>query len=222
MLQGELQSLSSIEHKDMLDVVATFDESTLPVLHSQTPLLPGDRSPDLTHFPSDAFDKDNQQVDTSKQTSWTLEIDQVHVYEFAETQLINAWAPYMLCSGLKELMSRGDYRARFILNVTSMEGKFNRAFKSSKHSHTNMSKAALNMLTLTCGSYFARSNIFMNCVDTGWVSEMNPCQLYKAERTTPLDEIDGAMRVLDPVMMGVRHNVYFHSKFLKDYKETSW
>jgi NAD(P)-dependent dehydrogenase (short-subunit alcohol dehydrogenase family) len=114
------------------------------------------------------------------------------------------------------------YEARFIVNVTSMEGKFNRHFKSSKHSHTNMSKASLNMLTLTCGSYFAKSRVFMTCVDTGWVSEMKPSECLKTKRTVPLDELDGAMRVIDPIIRGINEREYIHSKFLKDYKETSW
>ena len=92
-------------------------------------------------LPYNILDKDNQQVDLNPMTSWTLEIDQVELLEFAETQIINAWAPYMLCAGLKKLMThdKEPYEARFIVNVTSMEGKFNRHFKSSKHSHTNMS-----------------------------------------------------------------------------------
>ena len=192
------------------------------VCQSQFRLLPSDFESESDIYPRNVLDKDQQQVDLSQSTSWTAEIDQIHIQEFAETQVINAWAPYMLCAGLRRLMCSGDYAARFIVNVTSMEGKFSRLFKSSAHSHTNMSKAALNMLTRTCGSYFADSRVYMTCVDTGWVSEMNPTYVYSGERTVPLDEVDGAMRVLDPLLKGINEKVYSHSKFFKDYQETSW
>jgi len=194
----------------------------MSVLQSQLPLTHADFEPNL--LPDNVLDKDEQQVDLSTSTSWCLEMDQVEMFEFAETQVINAWAPYMLCAGLKRLMTLDNEHdaGRFIVNVSSMEGKFNRIFKSTTHSHTNMAKAALNMLTLTCGPYFANERIYMTCVDTGWVSEMNPGEWLDTKRTVPLDELDGAMRVLDPIIRGVNKRKFMHSVFLKDYKQTSW
>jgi NAD(P)-dependent dehydrogenase (short-subunit alcohol dehydrogenase family) len=203
--------------------IATMNgEVSLTVIQAQIPVLSDDLKPDMTKFPINVLDKDQQQVDLSEKNSWKLEIDEINMFEFAETQLINAWTPFFLCSKLKKLMSKGDYESRFIVNVSSMEGKYNRRYKSSQHSHTNMSKASLNMLTRTCGSDFSKSNIYMTSVDTGWVSEMNPFHLYRSDRTVPLDEIDGAMRVLDPIIQGLIKKIYLHSVFLKDYKETSW
>lgn len=111
-----------------------------------------------------------------------------------------------------------------------MEGKFYR-HKMPTHPHTNMAKAALNMMTRTCASNLAvQDNIYMNSVDTGWINDENPLDI--ANRTaeahdfqTPLDEVDAAARILDPIFVGVKlppdHTPVF-GKFLKDYHETEW
>ena len=119
-------------------------------------------------------------------------------------------------------MSRNIDDSKFIVNVASMEGKFDYHNKTTRHPHTNMSKAGLNMLTRTCGSFLAQSGIYMNSADTGWVSEMVQTQLFKKDRTVPLDEIDGAMRVLDPIIMGINEGKLVHSLFLKDYTSSTW
>jgi NAD(P)-dependent dehydrogenase (short-subunit alcohol dehydrogenase family) len=92
---------------------------------------------------------------------------------------------------------------RFIVNVSSMEGKFYRR-KLATHPHTNMAKAALNMLTRTSASEYQKYSIYMTAVDTGWINDENPIE--RAARTaethnfaTPLDEIDAAARILDPI-----------------------
>lgn len=54
---------------------------------------------------------------------------------------------------------------RFIINVSAMEGKFNRS-KTPNHPQTNMAKAALNMMTRTSAQDYAEDLIFMNCADT--------------------------------------------------------
>ena len=120
-------------------------------------------------------------------------------------------------------MERSPDSPRFIVNVSAMEGQFYKRFKNSTHPHTNMAKAALNMMTRSCGSYYALSQIYMNAADTGWVTDENPNAFVKqSEVTVPLDEVDGAMRVLDCVFIGYNHGLLFHSRFFKDYKETYW
>ena len=136
--------------------------------------------------------------------------------EFAEVQIINSWAPYLLCQYLKPFLEKNLSDFKYIINVSSMEGRFNK-FKNSFHPHTNMAKASLDMLTRTCGNDFAKSKIFMNSVDTGWVTEMLPLEFSK-KRTVPLDEIDGAMRVLDPIFNGFNKKQNIHSMFYKDYQ----
>ena len=119
-----------------------------------------------------------------------------------------------------------DARGRYVVNVSAMEGKFYR-HKGPQHPHTNMAKAALNMMTRTCAADLALKRIYMTSVDTGWINDENP--LETAQRTavrhnfqTPIDEIDAAARVLDPIMVGINEHRYIHGKFLKDYQETEW
>jgi NAD(P)-dependent dehydrogenase (short-subunit alcohol dehydrogenase family) len=121
-----------------------------------------------------------------------------------EVYVINACAPFIFCSQLKPLMEKSPDRPRFIVNVSAMEGQFYKRFKNSTHPHTNMAKAALNMMTRSAGCFYALSDIYMNAADTGWVTDENPIKLNKSRdiMTVPLDEIDGAMRVLDCVFMG--------------------
>ena len=203
-------------------------ELSLSAYQSQIRILPSDFSPNLDDFPKNTIDKDGQQVDLTYKSSWNLEVDEINVFEFAETQIINTWSPFILCSKLKDLFLRGRAEssssptyAKYIINVSSMEGKFMRSYKSSKHVHTNMSKAGLNMLS-RCSSYYANLGIYMNSVDTGWVTEMHPGHIYSENRTVPLDEIDGAMRVLDPIIKGINKNIYLSSIFFKNYCKSEW
>jgi NAD(P)-dependent dehydrogenase (short-subunit alcohol dehydrogenase family) len=119
-----------------------------------------------------------------------------------------------------------DRPARFIVNVSAMEGKFYR-FKTAQHPHTNMAKAALNMMTRTSSDDLSKKRIYMNSVDTGWINDENPLEraAATAEKNnfqTPIDEIDAAARCLDPVFDGIATGKCVHGKFLKDYHETEW
>lgn len=160
-------------------------------------------------------------------------MDQVSTPEMMECMFVNAIAPFVLSSRLKPLMeypvddpTRPD---RYIINVSAMEGKFYR-YKTPNHPHTNMAKAALNMFTRTSAEDLARnSRIFTNSVDTGWINDENP--LEKASEIaktnlfqTPIDEIDAAARILDPVFVGINgeKSAKDYGKFFKDYKETEW
>ena len=127
---------------------------------------------------------------------------------------------------LKPLLELSNFSDRYIVNVSAMEGKFYR-FKGPEHPHTNMAKAALNMMTRTSAQDFVKSRIFMNSVDTGWINDENPLEKAAAlaqnyDFQTPLDEIDAAARVLDPIMMGVKTGNPVWGKFLKDFEETEW
>ena len=163
--------------------------------------------------------------------SWNFELDEIPLEEFIEVQIINAWTPYYLCAKLKPLMMKSPFPDKYIVNVTAVEGIFNH-FKRSTHVHTNMAKAALNMLTRTCGKYLEKCRIYMTCVDTGWVSHMNEMNKIidneekdKSEyemATVPLDELDGAMRVLHPIIEGIKNKKYFSGILLKDYVKSKW
>jgi len=169
-------------------------------------------------------DVNNEVVDVRSKNSWVRELDEVSLPEFMECYVINASAPFVLSSKLKPLMHATHLRYGvpcFIVNVSAMEGQFYKHFKNSTHPHTNMAKAALNMMTRTCGCYFQQFGIYMNAADTGWVTDENP-RSFEKDTTVPIDEVDGAMRVLDHVFMGYNEGLLVHSRFFKDYKETYW
>lgn len=178
-------------------------------------------------FPEGQLDVDLQQVDLRTTNSWRLKIDEVQTPEVLEVQLVNAIAPFILCSKLTPLMKRDFTGQKHIVNVTAMEGKFHRFKKEDRHPHTNMAKAALNMMTHTAAGGLAKYGIFMNAVDTGWVTDEDPVQLAESKRSVhdfqpPLDIVDGAARVCDPFFHGIQTGQHWCGKFLKDYFPIDW
>jgi len=178
-------------------------------------------------FPAGRMDADLQQVDLRLQNTWRMALADVPTAEMVEVQLVNAVAPFILCARLKGLMTRQPGRDKHIVNVSAMEGIFSRGTKTDKHPHTNMAKAALNMMTLTASRDYVKDGIHMNAVDTGWVTDEDPAIHADRKREEldfqpPLDIVDGAARILDPVFTGLLTGEHVHGKFLKDYKPSSW
>jgi NAD(P)-dependent dehydrogenase (short-subunit alcohol dehydrogenase family) len=179
------------------------------------------------HFPQGRLDADLQQVDLRSVNSWRLRLAEVATAEMLEVHLVNAVAPFILCSKLKPLMLKDRREAGHIVNVSAMEGSFSRGTKTDKHPHTNMAKAALNMLTLTSARDYAKSGIYMNAVDTGWVTDEDPAvhaarKIQERDFSPPLDIVDGAARVVDPVFEAIRTGEFPSGMFFKDYKPTRW
>ncbi|MCX5668762.1 MAG: SDR family oxidoreductase [Candidatus Omnitrophica bacterium] len=194
--------------------------SQIPYTHDHT--LPAQEV-----FPQGKLDADLQQVDLRQTNSWRLCLGQIPTAEMIEIQLVNAIAPFVLCNKLSLLMKRQNTGQKHIVNVSAMEGKFSRYIKTERHPHTNMAKAALNMLTHTSASDLVKSGIFMNSVDTGWVTDEDPAALSmrKQERhdfQPPLDIVDGAARVCDPFFDGIITGKHWCGKFLKDYFPVAW
>lgn len=178
-------------------------------------------------FPEGKLDADLQQVDLRKTNSWRLTLGEVETTEMLEVQLVNSIAPFVLCNRLSQLMKKQATGEKHIINVSAMEGKFHRFKKEDRHPHTNMAKAALNMLTHTAADGLAKEGIFINAVDTGWVTDEDPAELAKRKREIhdfqpPLDIVDGAARVLDPLLDGINSGKHWSGKFLKDYKPIDW
>ena len=178
-------------------------------------------------LPTDALEDNEERADSRDTNSWLLKLDEVSAPEMLEVQLVNSVAPFLLNSRLKSALLRSPFARRFIVNVSAMEGQFRR-HKTIYHPHTNMAKAALNMMTRTSGDDYARDRIYMTSVDTGWVTDENPT--LKRERKqeedgffAPLDIIDGMARIYHPIAEGVNDEKDpYYGVFLKDYAPCHW
>ena len=157
--------------------------------------------------------------------SWTRRIDEVDALEMLEVQLCNMSAPFILVSRLRAAMAASPARRKYIVNVSAMEGVFSRSYKGPGHPHTNMAKAALNMLTRTSAGEMLADGILMTAVDTGWITDERPhftkVRLADEGFHAPLDLVDGAARVYDPIVQG-EAGFDLYGCFLKDFERSDW
>eukprot|EP01127_Copromyxa_protea_P009115 TRINITY_DN2123_c0_g1_i1.p1 TRINITY_DN2123_c0_g1~~TRINITY_DN2123_c0_g1_i1.p1 ORF type:complete len:379 (-),score=82.68 TRINITY_DN2123_c0_g1_i1:30-1166(-) len=230
-LMLDVPTTESLEHeKNLVPIVpqlgalATTAANISPADLTQIPLIDEDVNYNPAEFPNKQLDCDGQQVDLRTENTWSKKLDEVSTVEAAEVHLVNALAPFIINSKLKPLMLKsGD--PGYIINVSSMEGKFSRN-KQTTHPHTNMAKAAMNMMTRTSSRDFAEDHIYMNSIDTGWITYENPLELTARKQQLglepPIDEIDGAARILDPIFVAENTKEYAWGLFFKDYLPSKW
>lgn len=158
--------------------------------------------------------------------SWVAKPEDISLYEFLEVQVINSTAPFMLCTRLKKNLMSSDNLNKFIINVSSLEGSFSEKRKSSKHIHTNMAKASLNMLTKSLAKDYAKERIFIYSVDPGWVSNQFPKKwngICDESFKAPLTFEDAASRICNPVFRYKKALKLDNIGVLfKDYKKEEW
>ncbi|MFI9051452.1 SDR family NAD(P)-dependent oxidoreductase [Streptomyces sp. NPDC053427] len=224
--------LTDRQHADVLGVMPPRQPAPVPIPVPVTrpaavaaaapvpaPVATPDRTPEL------AVDEAGLLPDTAPVNSWRVRIGDLDPAELLETQLVNALAPTLLCDRLLPLLLASPHPRRYVVNVSAVEGRFAVHKKTGRHPHTNMAKAALNMLTRTSGPELAAHGIHMCSVDTGWITDENPLPIKersaKAGFRTPLDIVDGAARVYDPIVRGEAGGPV-SGVFLKDYREADW
>ena len=173
----------------------------------------------------DRSDVEGLPLDLRATNSWTQALDEVDPAEALETHAINALAPLLLTQRLLPAVRRSEAPDKHLVFVSAVEGQFSYGSKTPRHPHTNMAKAALNMLVRTSAADLARARIYAVAVDTGWITDENPQLRRDRARAQgfcpPLDVLDGAARVYDPVVRGARGEPVF-GVFLKDYRPADW
>ncbi|QTG80106.1 SDR family oxidoreductase [Arthrobacter crystallopoietes] len=208
-LAGSVSSHPVLAADEITALALTARSATPDRISNGTAIDAGGLVPDITHI-----------------NSWTQVVDQVDPLEMLEVQLCNVTAPFLLVSRLRPAMAASSARRKYIVNVSAMEGQFSRRYKGPGHPHTNMAKASLNMLTRTSAEeMFTEDGILMTAVDTGWITDERPhhtkMRLADEGFHAPLDLVDGAARVYDPVVQG-EEGVDLYGCFLKDYKPSPW
>lgn len=158
--------------------------------------------------------------ETETDNSWVRKPEQISVREMLEVQLINVTAPFLLTNGLRRIMSCDNMVNKFVINVSSVEGRFNTKQKLARHVHTNMAKASLNMMTHSLASDCSKDKIFIYSCDPGWVSNQFPPGYEISRNFKPyLTHDDGAARVLYPITKNLtEEKISDFGAFYKDYR----
>jgi NAD(P)-dependent dehydrogenase (short-subunit alcohol dehydrogenase family) len=213
-----------------LDILVNLAAQTVrPPASSYEALLAGENTTELTtgqvSLPEGTVDVAGLLPDPSTDNSWTRLVHEIDPVELLEVQLINVTAPFLLIGRLRPLLVRSPRPRRYVVNVSAAEGQFGRVYKGAEHPHTNMAKAALNMLTLTSAAELAAAGVFLTSVDPGWFSDQQPDPDRRRRAAAgfqpPLDVVDAAARVYDPIVRGEAGDPLYGC-LLKDYRVAPW
>ena len=209
-----------------LEYFGSAGASPAAVLTAATPVLTPQQITEMALTArSVAIDAGGLVPDTAPTNSWSDRVHEVDPLELLEVQLCNVTAPFVLVSRLRTAMVRSPFARRYVVNVSAMEGIFSRGYKGAGHPHTNMAKASLNMLTRTSADDMFADGILMTSVDTGWITDErpHPTKMRLAEEGfhAPLDLVDGAARVYDPIIRG-EQGEDLYGCFLKDFAPVAW
>jgi len=208
------------ENELLLNKPHNLLENITPLAFNQEYLLPAAIETEI------ATNRFGQPIDIRDKNSWNSTLSEIGLEELLEVNLINHISPYRIISGLQTLMLKSLHKDRFIINVTSTEGQFSYLNKTIYHPHTNMTKAALNMLTKTSAHEFIKDSIYMTAVDVGWVStganEAKREKQFKDLKIPPLDPLDGAMRIIHPIEEVLQGDTSLYGVLLKNYEMVNW
>ncbi|MCE1178032.1 MAG: SDR family NAD(P)-dependent oxidoreductase [Micrococcales bacterium] len=226
-LVGTLQQ-HAVAHGEEGDVEHAIDLTASAAAMTALALRAGNASLEA-HLAGTAVDAGGLLPDLQRSNSWKHKVEEVDPLELLEVQMCNSVAPFLLVSRLRPSMRaavQAGARRAYVVNVSAMEGQFSRRYKGPGHPHTNMAKAALNMLTRTsAGEMFETDRILMTAVDTGWITDERPhdekLRIAAEGWHAPLDLVDGAARVYDPIVRGeAGEDIY--GCFVKDFEPSPW
>ncbi|WP_018352831.1 SDR family oxidoreductase [Longispora albida] len=220
---GELPEMVHLS-RGQAELASGHEHAFTPAMLTELALTARSTSPERMAALT-AIDAGGLVPDLASVNSWTQRVHEVDPVELLEVQLCNQTAPFILVSMLRPSMAASQSRRKYVVNVSAMEGQFSRAYKGPGHPHTNMAKAALNMLTRTSAEEMLTDGILMTAVDTGWITDERPhpekMRLHAEGFKAPLDLVDGAARVYDPIVRGeAGEDIY--GVFLKDYAPSPW
>ncbi|PVG84214.1 short-chain dehydrogenase [Nocardioides gansuensis] len=232
VIAGALADVAVAHHEgeSAEHALAVHNAATLTALSLSRQALKAGSASLEAHVAGTAVDAGGLLPDVQTNNSWTQTVGEVDPLELLEVQLCNSIAPFLLVSRLRPALAEAARRApskrAYVVNVSAMEGQFSRRYKGAGHPHTNMAKAALNMLTRTsAGEMFETDGILMTAVDTGWITDERPHQeklrIAAEGWHAPLDLVDGAARVYDPIVRGEAGDDLFGC-FVKDYEPSPW
>ena len=226
----QLIGLPSHSCNHSIDVLRNISIDS-PIFSSQyvmIPVIPSDHLSDdekAKFFPDDQFDEHNEPIDLRSKNTWNSTVEEVHPVELVEVQVVNSIVPSLLLSSFHDLLKKSPLNQEnsFVINVTSSEGQFSARKYNGHHVHTNMAKASLNMLTLSVAENMAKDCIYVNCVDTGWVTKMTPGgRQTENSAIAPLSPDDGAARILDPIFDALINGNYTYGHLYKDFMQATW